>query len=234
MNQTYRLEICTDDRLVINVTSPDSESSAPYNLPAYGYYAPRKTPEETMSQNENLYTYLVDEDGYISFPELGRIRLAGLTVGEAGRLLEEKLKPSVPKVFVDVQIINFKVSIMGEVKDPNSFEISGNRVSILDLIAMAGNLTINADRKNVLLIRDNDGQKEFIRIDLTKPDVFASPYYYLKQNDVVSVEPNDARKRLANYTEETTFKPTLITGLLSTVALITSTILQMIIINKSK
>jgi polysaccharide export outer membrane protein len=235
MNRTYNPKICTDDRLVINVTSPDRETASPYNPPAVGYYKPPLTSGETPAlQTDNQYTYLVDKEGYINFPELGRIPVAGLTIDEANRMLEEKIKPSVPKVLVDVRIINFKVSIMGEVNESNSFEITGNRVSILDLIAMAGNLTINADRKNILLVRDNNGQKEFIRIDLTRPEIFASPYYYLQQNDVVYVEPNDAQKKLSAYTAETTYKPTLITGIFSAVALVTSTILQLIIVNREK
>jgi polysaccharide export outer membrane protein len=120
---------------------------------------------------------------------------------------------------------------MGEVKDPNSFDINGNRVSLLDLIAMAGNLNINADRKNVLLIRDNDGQKEFVRIDLTSSEIFASPYYYLKQNDIVYVEPNDTRKLLSNYTEQSSMKPSLITNIISAAVIVTSSIVQLIIIN---
>jgi polysaccharide export outer membrane protein len=233
MEQTYKPRICSDDILVINVTSPDVTSAAPYNLPAFGYYSPGEAAVGKTTDTQKLYTYLVDEDGFIQFPYLGRIHIAELSINEANRMLEEKIRPAVPDVMVNVQIVNYKVSIFGEVKEANVYEVKGYRVSILDLIAMAGDLTINADRKNVLLVRDNNGKKETARLDLTKPDVFSSPYYYLQQNDLVYVEPNDEKKRQSKYTEETYYSSTMITGILSSIVMITSTIIQIIYLNKA-
>ncbi|MDR0348164.1 MAG: SLBB domain-containing protein, partial [Tannerella sp.] len=117
------------------------------------------------------------------------------------------------------------VGIFGEVARSNTYVVKSQRVSILDLIALAGNLNINADRKNVLLIRDNDGSKELVKLDLTDPEIFASPYYYLQQNDMVYVEPNKAQKRNAMFSNENGYRLSVFTAVVSVISLVASSII---------
>ncbi len=226
MTQTYNPKICPDDLLTINVSSWDPTVAAPYNPPAYSYYRPGEERINTATI-QNLYTYLVDKEGYINFPVLGRIHMAGMSIHEANSKLEAMIKDAVPDVLVNVQIVNFKVAIMGEVSRANVYTIKNNRVSILDLIAMAGDLTINARRENILLIRDNNGEKEMVRLDITDPNIFASPYFYLKQNDLVYVEPNKAKKRNANFSSAQQYTLTIISTILTAVSVITTIIVSL-------
>lgn len=225
MNQIHIPKICVDDVLVINVTSPDGQSAAGYSVAPYVYNKPGES-DASLSETQNLYTYLVDEEGYIKFPRLGRVQLAGLTVNEANRKMEELIMPAVPKVLVSVQIVNFKVGIIGEVKNPDIYSINGTRVSILDLMAMAGDLKITGDRKNVLLMRDHNGVKEHAILDLTDPAIFTSPYYYLQQNDMVYVAPNKAQKKNAKYNEEKGFMASLFALILSGLTSVATIIVQ--------
>ena len=226
MNHTHNPKICIDDVLIINVTSPDRETAAHYNPPPYAYYMPGESEIGISAETQNLYTYLVDDQGYINFPVLGRVKIAGLTVNEANRMMQEQIKGAVPNVLVNIQIVNFKVRVIGEVSRPNEYTIKSTRISILDVIAMAGDLTIMGDREKVWLLRDNNGAKERVKMDLTNPEIFASPYYYLQQNDVVYVAPNDAQKRNSMYSNEHNFRlsmfATIITAVLSTATVIIS------------
>lgn len=223
MNQKYVPRICIDDALVINVTSPDRETTAPFSPPPFGYYMPGESEIGISATTQNLFLYVVDENGYINFPVLGRIHVAGMTINETIRMLEEMIKEYAPQAVVNVQITNFKVGIFGEVKTANVYTIKTPRVSILDLVAMAGDLTIMGDRKNVWLCRDNNGEKIQVRMDLTDPAIFASPYYYLQQNDMVYVMPNDAQKRNSRYSTNDNFNLTLVSIMISSLAaLVTS------------
>jgi polysaccharide export outer membrane protein len=223
MTQKYDTKICEDDMLTINVTAWNPEAAAPYNPPAYGYYPPA---EGDASENIiNLYTYLVDKDGNVNFPVLGKVHLAGLSVEEANAMLEKMIKPSVPDALVNVQIINFRVGIFGEVARNNSYVIRKNRISILELITMAGDLTINANRQNILLIRETNGEKEFVRLDITDPNIFASPYFYLKQNDLVYVEPNKAKQKNANYSSAQSYTLTMFSTIMTGISVISTIIL---------
>ena len=232
MEQTHRPKICIDDVLIINVTSPDRETAAPYNPPPYGIYMPGEAEIGISAETQNLYTYLVDDNGYINFPKLGRVKIAGLTINEANRMMEDLLKEGLPGGLVNISIANFKIRIIGEVARPNEYSIKSTRVSILDVIAMAGDLTIMGDRKNVWLLRDNNGKKERLKYDLTDPAIFALPHYYLQQNDVVYVSQNNAQKRNSLYSNEHNFRISMFSLILSS---ITGTIAATIsIINTSR
>jgi polysaccharide export outer membrane protein len=226
MTQTYNTKICEDDLLTINVSSWDPDVTAPYNPPAYGYYQQGEQQINT-GRIENFFTYVVDKDGYINFPILGRVHLAGLSLHEANRELQDKIKDDVPDVLVNIQIVNFKVGIFGEVARSNTYTLRNNRVSILDLVAMAGDLTINANRKNILLIRDNNGQKEYVRLDMTDPDIFASPHFYLKQNDILYVEPNSAKKKNANYSSAQQYTLTIFSTIMTGISVVSTIILAL-------
>ena len=224
MNQTYIAKICPDDMLTITVTAWDPNVVTPFNPPTSAYSTIVEG-EITVASAPSLYTYLVDKDGYINFPVLGKIFVMGLTKEQLSDKLQKDISQYIQDPLVKVQIVNYEITVMGEVNRPSTISVKNDRISILDAIGQSGDLTINANRKNILLIRDINGQKEFARLDLTDPGVFASPYYYLKQNDVVYVEPNSAKKRNARYSQAQQYTITVFSSVLSAISVITTVIL---------
>ena len=222
MTQPYQSQIYPDDLLSITVTAWDPTVVTPFNPPAYSYATQGEISTSTTTQ---LQTYLVDKEGYINFPVLGKVRAAGLSKQQLSEELESKIHAYVSDAIVNIQIVNYKLMILGEVARPGVVTVSNDRISILDALGRAGDLTINANRKNILLIRDTNGEKEFVRLDLTSPDIFASPYYYMRQNDVVYVEPNDAKKRNARYSQAQQYSITVFSSILSAISVITTVIL---------
>ncbi|SEF46508.1 polysaccharide biosynthesis/export family protein [Parabacteroides chinchillae] len=229
MNQSYNTRIVPDDLLNITVTAWDPSVVTPFNPPTYAY---SQQGDQPVFASQSLYNYLVDKDGMINFPVLGMLHVAGMTKQELSKMLEEKISKYVKDPLVNIQISNFKVTLMGEVNRPGSLTARNDRLSILDAIGQSGDLTINANRKNILIIRDENGQKEMARLDLTDPAIFASPYYYLRQNDVIYVEPNKAKKKNARYSQAQQYNITVFSSVISAVSIITSMVIT--IINTSK
>ena len=212
MSQTYAAIICEDDLLTITVTAWDPTVVAPFNPPTYTFVQQGET---NVNATQQLQTYLVDKEGKINFPVLGRIQAAGLSKHELSMFLLDAIRKYANDAMVNIQIVNFKVSIVGDVARPGLINVRNDRITILDAIAQSGDLTINGNRKNILIIRDNNGSPEFGRIDLTDPALFASPYFYLKQNDMVYVEPNDAKKRNANYSSAQQYNVSIVSTILT-------------------
>ncbi|WP_226913044.1 polysaccharide biosynthesis/export family protein [Flavicella marina] len=181
-NTNYSPKIKPDDQLSIAVNSLDPSAAIPFNnfQPTLGVNA----------ANVDLLPYLVAKDGTIDFPQLGSLKVAGLTRLELMELLKQRLEPFLVQPTVNIQILNFTVTILGEVKAPGAYKIDKERISILDAVGLAGDLTVHGMRNNVLVIREHQEEKEFVRVDLTAANLFESPMYYLQQNDVVYVEPN--------------------------------------------
>lgn len=229
----YSAKIFPDDLLGITVSAQNTAAVAAYNLPAVSFMSPstltnnnteRRDPSLT---NTALQPYLVDEEGNIDFPVLGKVKVGGLTKIEATKLLESMISRDVKDPIVTIQNLNFKISVLGEVDRPGSFILNNERISILDAISLAGDLTIQGEREKVLLIRDNNGKKEFHYFDLTSPDTFKSPYFYLQQNDIVYVEPNKARKKTANYSQTDQYFITVTSTVLTAVSIITTLIVNL-------
>jgi polysaccharide export outer membrane protein len=193
----YEPTIKSNDQLMISVSSPvlDQTQVAQFNLPMNSSLAPGGT----VVQSVALQTYTVDKDGYINFPVIGKIQLEGLTRSEAIGLMTGEISKYLETPIVNLQIISFGVTVLGEVARPGRVSVSNERISILDALGSVGDLTIFANRTNIKLVRDNSGVKEFAIIDLTRSDLFSSPYYYLQQNDVLIVEPNDTRKKASKF-----------------------------------
>ncbi len=225
MNQTYTTQIVPDDLLTITVSAWDPTVVTPFNPPVYAYAAQGET--STVSSTQ-LQTYLVDKEGNINFPVLGKVHVGGMSKLEVSNMLQEKIAAYVKDAIVNVQIVNYKVTLMGEVARPGTVTVRNDRISILDAIGQSGDLTINANRTNVLVIRDNNGAKEFARLDLTQPDIFTSPYYYLRQNDVVYVEPNKAKKRNARYSQAQSYNVTIFSTIMSAVSIIATVALSIV------
>ncbi len=187
----YTLVFKKDDLVYIDVNSADIESLKPFM-------------KEDMSAGNQMPGYingvsakggyLIDENGKINFPLIGEIHLADLTRPQATLLIQSKLREFINDAIVTLRIQNFKITILGDVKVPGTYNIPNERLTLIEAIGLAGDLNITGVRNNVLVIREENGNKKEYRIDLTKNDIFTSPVYYLNQNDVVYVEPNRAKR----------------------------------------
>lgn len=176
-----------DDLLSIIVSAETPEVTVPFNLPQIqGNYQ--------INNNQNgIKTYLIDAEGFIDFPVVGSIQLAGLSRREAVDKLTDAVAIYVINPSVNLRILNYKVSIIGEVAKPGNYPIESERITLLEALSKAGDLTIYGKRDNILIIREIEGKKSFNRVDITSADFINSPYYYLTQNDQIVVEPNKAR-----------------------------------------
>lgn len=191
-----QLKIQTNDLLTITVSAAELEAVQPFNLPVIS--APRLG-EGSISGNLQMQTYLVDSDGNIEFPVLGSVHVAGLTRQELTSKMEVKVSDYVQNPIINIKITNFQVTILGEVQQPGTFTIPDERISLTKALGLAGDLTIYGRRDNVLVIRETDDSKRYEYLNLTESEVLNSPFYYLKQNDVVYVEPNAAQIQGASY-----------------------------------
>jgi polysaccharide export outer membrane protein len=168
--------------------------------------------------------YQVDEEGYIVFQGLGKIYVQGLTKASLKDTLDARLGPFLQHPYYNIRFLNYKFTMMGEVTRPGIITIPGERINILEAIALSGDLTAYGRRDNVFIIRENNNKREFVRMDLTKPEIMASPYFYLQQNDIVYVEPNK-KKSVANDIVLTR-NLTLVATLVSTFAILYTIIHQ--------
>ena len=178
------------DALTIFVSALDKEAVTPYNLPTAVFSVPGSTQVQTTPM---LPYYLVGEDGTIELPVLGKLEVAGLKRNEVESLIKEKLEAQVVNPLVQVQLTNGKVSVLGEVQRPGPVMMSNGRLTILEALSAAGDLTPYGRRENVLITREVDGKLQIQRVNLRSTDLYTSPFYYLQQNDVVYVSPNKVR-----------------------------------------
>lgn len=187
----YEAVIKKDDRLTIVVSGPDKMVCAPYNLTlgelgtSSGSYG--GNPEQST------LSYLVDPNGDIEFPILGKIHVEGMTRNELTNYLTERIGQDVKDPIVYVAIKNYKITILGEVRTPGTYVMDSEKTNILQALGRAGDLNLTAQRENLLLIREVDGQLMHVRIDLRDKDLLESPYFYLQQNDVLYVQPSATR-----------------------------------------
>lgn len=180
-----------NDLLSISVSSLNPEASEIFNTPNISA-TQTSTATGTTSQASG---YLVDQDGYIQFPFLGNVMATGLTKKALKNNITEKLitKKLLLDPIVNIRYLNYKVSVLGEVGRPSVLTIPNEKVTLLEALGLAGDLTVYARRDNVLLIREEEGEKRLTRLDLTTDEIFTSPYYYLKSNDIIYVEPNRSK-----------------------------------------
>ena len=189
IEEAYEVLIHKDDLLAIMVNSRDPELALPFNLPLVTFQL--GTNLESVGQ-QRVLGYLVDSGGYIDFPILGKIHVDGLSRLQLTKLIKDRLieEDLIKDPIVTVQLLNYKISVMGEVARPGSFTISSDRITLLEALSMAGDLTIYGKRDRVAVIRERDGKRTVLYHDLRSADIFMSPCYYLQQNDIVYVEPN--------------------------------------------
>lgn len=181
---TYEIKIQPDDILLLSIYADDAEAVKSFNL--------NMSTEITSGATEGS-SYLVDANGFIDLPTVGKIKISGLSRTEALQMLEQRLSQYIKKPTLSLRISNFKVSVQGEVNNPGSYPIASERVTLIEALSMAGDLTVYGKRNNILVIREIDGVRSFNRVDITKAAFMNSAFYYLSQNDVVYVEPNQNR-----------------------------------------
>ena len=183
------------DMLSIVVSSRNPELVAMFNLPVVSYQAGSEV--VNTGYNQRLMGYVVDNDGFIDFPVLGPIKVAGLTRWELSELIKNKLLNDglLTDAVVTVEFMNFKVSVIGEVNSPGTYSLQNDKVTILQAISLARDLTIFGQRENVCVIREREGERIIYEINLCDVSMFNSPAYYLQQNDVVYVQPSEVKAR---------------------------------------
>jgi polysaccharide export outer membrane protein len=201
----FDAKIMPKDQLTITVSTTNDEAATPFNLTVPTPYTvnSRSTYSQAM-----LQTYLVDNAGNINFPILGSIHVGGLTKSQAEKMIQDQIKPFMAEAenpIVTVRMPGYQISVIGEVARPGTFTVSREKISILEALAQAGDLTIYGQRKNVQLIReDSTGQKSIHIFDLTDANIINSPYFYLQQNDVIYVTPNKVKAQNSSVGSMTT------------------------------
>ncbi len=193
----YDAKIMPKDLLTIVVSCTNPELAIPFNLTVASNAGMAVSNSSYVTTQPVLQPYLVDNDGNINFPVLGELKLGGLTKREAEQLIIDKLKPYMKETpIVTVRMVNYKISVIGEVTRPGTFTISNEKVNLLEALAMAGDMTVYGLRDNVKLIReDANGKQQIVTLDLNKAETILSPYYWLQQNDIIYVTPNKAKAR---------------------------------------
>jgi polysaccharide export outer membrane protein len=177
----------TDDLLQIQIGGQDQEA-----LAAFQFYVNQSGNQGGIQMAQVLanMTFLIDPNGNINFPVLGFVKVAGLTRLDATLKLQSLLEEYVAGAVVNIQVKNFKVTVLGQVARPGTYTMPSDRVTILEALGMAGDLQLTGMRNNILLVRELDGKRQEFRLDLTSKDIFTLEAYYLRQNDVIYVEPN--------------------------------------------
>jgi len=203
--------ISQNDLLSISVSSLNAGASAVFNTPNISYQT--NNTNSTNASQQQASGYLVDEEGNIQFPLLGTLKASGLT--------ENQLRAQIVKGITDrkllldpivtVRHLNFKVTVLGEVGSPTVINVPSEKITLLEALGLAGDITVYGKRDNVMVIREESGKKIIKRLDLNKSEIFNSPYYYLRSNDIVYVEPNKAR--VAGSSRATQLLPIILSGL---------------------
>ena len=201
----YDAKIMPKDLLSITVNTTDPKAATPFNLTVQTPINAALTNISTTTQ-PTMQQYLVNNKGEIDFPVIGRLEVGGLTKNEAEDLIRERLKPYLKESpIVTVRMSNYKISVLGEVARPGSFTIGNEKVNVLEALAMAGDMTIYGVRDDVKLIREDvNGKREIINLNLNNAGIVTSPYYYLKQNDIIYVTPNKTKAKNSDIGNSTT------------------------------
>lgn len=220
----YPLNIQPDDELVISITSAVPEATAAYNLPLDNPATRSNLRQTTQPRSQ---TYIVDEQGYIMLPVLGRIMAKGKTISQLAEEIRAQVAVNVKDPYVRIDIVNFSVDVLGEVRAPQRVYSGRQHFTVLDALAQCGDLTEFGKRDRVYVIRTEDGKRNYHRLNLNNSDVFNSPYFYLRQNDVVYVEPNQIRIDNSKYNQNNAFKLSVISTVVSSVSVIASLIIAL-------
>jgi len=212
--ENFNFRYQTNDILSISVSCSEPELAKPFNN---NILSTRSQTQDGYENGQGQDGYLIDEMGNIVFPVIGPLKLAGLTRSEATKLLTNELKKYLNDPIIMMRVVNFRVTVIGSVMKPGIYTIPNERMTVLDALALANDLKLTGERKNIKLIRENEGLKQTYLLDLTSKDLFKSPAYYLKQNDIIYVEPN-----LQERYSSTIFKNTFITAISAFTVILTA------------
>jgi polysaccharide export outer membrane protein len=228
-------EILPNNWLKITVSSAsvlDNELREQFNLMPL---VPLDLSASKASSDMRFQDYLVDKNGEISYPILGKIKVDGLTTFAVQELLTKELSKYISQPIVNVSLYNNKIKVLGEVNSPGIYGIGNeSRYSVLDALSYAGDITLAGNKRAVKLLRENreKGEMEYAILDLTSTDIFSSPYFYLKQNDIIVVDPSDTRKKDSKYGLQDNYRLSVISTAMGIFSLIATTIITVISINK--
>lgn len=217
LNTEYEAIIKKDDRLAIVVSGPDKTVTAPYNL-TLGEMG-MSTSSVSANPETATLSYLVDAQGNIEFPTLGTIHVEGMTRNQLVSYLTGRIGKDVKNPIVYVAFKNYKITVLGEVRTPGTFVMDSEKISLLQALGRAGDLTLTAKRDGIILLREVDGRQEHYTIDMRKSDLLNQPYYYLQQNDVIIVPPSSVR--VASATTATGIWSVLLSSITTAIALVT-------------
>ena len=224
LSSDYKIKIQPDDELIISITSAVPEATAMYNVPLGN---PSTRGNVTTSQSPRIQTHIVDNDGQIQLPVIGTLKVSGLSTEEISRLIKAKVAENVKDPYVRVELASFAVNVMGEVKSPQRLTVNKEKFTVLDALAAAGDLTEYGKRDNVLVIRTENGQSTYHRINLTDGSIYSSPYFYLQQNDVIYVEPNAIKVDNSKYNQYSAFKLSTVSTIVSMTSVIASLVIAL-------
>lgn len=204
--ENYQIKIKPLDELTIVVNSKNPELALPFNSSS-SYNAISTTGYTTTASASNLQVFTVDKHGEITLPIIGTIKCEGLTRSELAKLIEKRIIESnyIADPQVNVRFANLYISILGEVAHPGRYDIKRDQITILEALALAGDMTIFGNRENVAVIREIDGRTIVTKLDIRSSDIFTSPCYYLEQNDVVVVSPNKYKAATAEINQNRSF-----------------------------
>lgn len=201
----YDAKIMPKDMLTITVSTTDPAAAAPFNLSVGNTVG---ASGQLSNGGGNLQGYLVDNDGNINFPVIGHMHVQGMTKSQCQDMIREKLLPymaATENPIVTVRMSSYRVTVTGEVNRPGVIPVSTEKMSIVEALAQAGDLTVYGKRDNIMLIREDEtGQKKMVRLNMNDANLINSPYYYLQQNDIIYVQPNSVKAKNAGIGPSTT------------------------------
>ena len=220
----YEIRVVPDDQLSIVVSSSVPEATAMFNQPQSNT---AQRGELSTQSAPRLQSYVVSKDGDIVMPVIGRLNVAGKTAREIEQMIVSRVSQTVKDPFVRVQLLGFYVNVLGEVRNPHRIRVEGERFTLLDALSTAGDLTAYGERSKVMVIREENGKQTYHRLDLADSNVFSSPYFYLQQNDVVYVEPNQILIDNSKYNQNNAYKLTVISTIVSAASVVVSLVISL-------
>ena len=224
-----RLKIQSDDRLSIIVSAKDPELAEVFNLAVAQYRVGYTVGNGTLTNSGQVSAFTVDANGNVRYPLIGDIKVAGLERQQAADLIEERIRQSqlLKDPIVTVEFLNATVSVLGDVVKPGEYGIDRDDMTIIQALSKAGDLQITGMRENVLVVREEKGRDIAYRVNLTDThSLFESPAYYVQQNDIIYVEPNDVKKRQATPIGNTVLTPAFWISIASLLTTITALIIR--------
>ncbi len=220
----FSVKIMPQDELFITINSIVPQATAAYNLPLSN---PAFNDALKLTNQPHQQTYIVNKDGDIDMPVLGRLHVEGMSTLELKNELVKRISADVEDPIVRVELVNFRIKVLGEVKQPGAITVNREKYTLLDALADAGDLTEYGERNNVLVIREEDGKQTYHHLNLNEVATLSSPYFYLQQNDVIYVEPNKIRKDNSKYNQNNSYKISVVSTIVSACSVIASLIIAL-------